>query len=302
MRERPLRPPTPATLRTSPRSWSSSVATLPGHDRADVPRWTATSERHGRSSISPANVHLRRRSGSRRRTSPIETDQREEDRRRSRDRPRPDQPARRHQTFSARRSRAALPAGRSAPGRARRTSPRPSAGTATGSPMPVRSSAGPTDCRRPSRKPPSAAPPMLPMPPSTAAVNAAIPGRNPMKKLHLLEREGEQHARDAREDPADHERGDHDAVDVDAHQARDLLVLGDRAHRLPGLRPSRRTICSTTIATIETTKTTTCDPRDLGPEDRPRPREDLGLRVAARSAARRIPAPCSAGTATRRSR
>ena len=58
------------------------------------------------------------------------------------------------------------------------------------------------------------------------------PGEEPHRGADRRERQREQHAGHAREHAADHERRDHDrAVDVDAHEARDLLILGDRAHR-----------------------------------------------------------------------
>ena len=49
-------------------------------------------------------------------------------------------------------------------------------------PNPSRNRQGPTDSNSPRSNPPSAAPGTLPMPPSTAAVNALRPGKNPMKK------------------------------------------------------------------------------------------------------------------------
>ncbi len=50
---------------------------------------------------------------------------------------------------------------------------------------PARTRLGPTDSKIPMLTPPSIAPTMLPMPPSTAEVKALIPGRNPEKKLRL---------------------------------------------------------------------------------------------------------------------
>ena len=48
-------------------------------------------------------------------------------------------------------------------------------------PIPSRNSAGPTDSTTPRKKPPTIAPGMLPIPPSTAAQNALMPGKKPMK-------------------------------------------------------------------------------------------------------------------------
>ena len=48
-------------------------------------------------------------------------------------------------------------------------------------PIPSRNSAGPTDSTTPRKNPPTIAPGMLPIPPSTAAQNALMPGKKPMK-------------------------------------------------------------------------------------------------------------------------
>ena len=66
-------------------------------------------------------------------------------------------------------------------------------------------------------RPPSRAPRRLPMPPSTAAVNALTPSRKPM--LNSVPRS--RHVEDggpAGHDAAEQERQHDDAVDVDAHQ------------------------------------------------------------------------------------
>src|SRR4029453_18579428 len=108
----------------------------------------------------------------------VQPDEGYEDRPDARDQSRPDDRPRghgTHQTFSA-----SLDP-RSPPGRKIRTSTSTRKVKASfnwneeGMPYPVRMSAGPTDCRSPSRTPPNAAPEMLPIPPRTAAVKAAIP-------------------------------------------------------------------------------------------------------------------------------
>src|SRR6266508_793519 len=53
---------------------------------------------------------------------------------------------------------------------------------AEGMPSPTSTMLGPNDSTEPSSRPPTTAPGMLPMPPRTAAVNALMPGRNPLKK------------------------------------------------------------------------------------------------------------------------
>ncbi len=101
-----------------------------------------------------------------------------------------------------------------------------------------RSAAGtgrPTPARQASR-PPSMAPKMLPMPPSTAAVKALMPGRKPMNQWTWVKTMRVQDARRARQQAADGEGGDDDAVDVDAHQRGRVLVLADGAHGAPGAR------------------------------------------------------------------
>ena len=119
---------------------------------------------------------------------------------------------------------------------------------------------------------------MLPMPPRTAAVNAAIPGRNPMKKLTDSNVSANSTPAIPGEQSADRERDrDHDAVDVDAHEARDLLSSATARIDFPVLRP-RDEDCRTTIATIEITTTTTCDPATSSPRIVHDPGEDLGLR------------------------
>ncbi len=55
-----------------------------------------------------------------------------------------------------------------------------------GMPKPSRIRNGASDSSRPSVSPPSMAPTMLPMPPSTAAVKALMPGRKPMVWLTWL--------------------------------------------------------------------------------------------------------------------
>ncbi len=85
-------------------------------------------------------------------------------------------------------------------------------------------------------RPPSAAPGMLPIPPSTAAVKAAMPGRKPIvaptgrTSGHTARRRCRPASRRSRTSITI------DAIDVDAHQARDLAILGHGAHRVPGAR------------------------------------------------------------------
>src|SRR6266508_2838140 len=55
------------------------------------------------------------------------------------------------------------------------------------------------------------------------------------ERVDLGEIQSEQHAGHAGQYPADGEGRHHDPVDVDPHQAGDLLVLGDRPHRLARL-------------------------------------------------------------------
>src|SRR5262249_47094929 len=55
-----------------------------------------------------------------------------------------------------------------------------------GIPMSFRNSVGPTDSTMPRKKPPSIAPGILPMPLSTAAPNALMPGVKPIRKYICL--------------------------------------------------------------------------------------------------------------------
>jgi hypothetical protein len=75
------------------------------------------------------------------------------------------------------------------------------------------------------------------MPPSTAAENAF----RPEQETHLVVRDAviaaDHYAGDRTERRADDESDGDDAVDVDAHQARDCLVLGGCAHRDAQLGP-----------------------------------------------------------------
>ena len=86
----------------------------------------------------------------------------------------------------------------------------------------------------PSSSPPIMAPRMLPMPPSTAAANALMPG---MKPIVLVNDEGraEQEAGRAGQRAADDERARDRLVDVDAHQRRGR-ARPRRSPRMP--RPS----------------------------------------------------------------
>ena len=74
--------------------------------------------------------------------------------------------------------------------------------------MPSRKSGGPIDSTTPRKKPPNIAPGMLPMPPSTAALNALMPGRKPDIEIDLLVDEAVEHAADAGHAGAEHEGED----------------------------------------------------------------------------------------------
>ena len=76
---------------------------------------------------------------------------------------------------------------------------------------------------------PASAPRMLPMPPSTAAVNALMPGRKPMLNRAVSKKIAEQEARRPGQDAAEEEREHDDPVDVDAHERGRLGVLGGGA-------------------------------------------------------------------------
>ena len=94
--------------------------------------------------------------------------------------------------------------------------------------------------------PPTTAPQTLPMPPSTAAVNALRPARKPIRKLMFVT--CSPWATPATAARWRHREGDDDdAVDVDAHEARGVGVLRDGLHpaavlvRLTKYRDRRRT-------------------------------------------------------------
>jgi len=68
---------------------------------------------------------------------------------------------------------------------------------------------------------------MLPMPPSTAAVNALMPARKPMDvRVDHAVLHADQHRRDGSQRRADDEGQRDDAVGVDAQQVGHLQVLG----------------------------------------------------------------------------
>ena len=96
---------------------------------------------------------------------------------------------------------------------------------------------GPMASITPRNKPPSIAPGILPMPPSTAAVKALMPGMKPMKKLTPWGRNTPliTPAEPAKKPPTP-KVNMITQVDVDAHQAGDFLVLRNGAHRLANAR------------------------------------------------------------------
>ena len=93
----------------------------------------------------------------------------------------------------------------------------------------------PSDSMSPISTPPSMAPGRLPMPPSTAAVNARRPGGVADDEARIVVVEPEDQAGGAGQRRAEEEGDDDHPVDVDAHHARRLLVLGGRLHRLAHL-------------------------------------------------------------------
>ncbi len=88
---------------------------------------------------------------------------------------------------------------------------------------------GPTDSTSPRNMPPSMAPGMLPMPPSTAAVKALMPGMKPLKKLTWMKMRPKSTPGSTGHGGADGEGHDDGAVHVDAHERRRGSVLRDGA-------------------------------------------------------------------------
>ena len=115
----------------------------------------------------------------------------------------------------------------------------------------------------PSTSPPSIAPGMLPMPPSTAAVKALSPGMKPVYGLIRLYCTPNSTPAAAAHGPADEEGQRDDPVDVDAHEARGRLVLGHRADRLADLGPVDQRVQRPTASAGRPTMTTSDLHRDV---------------------------------------
>ena len=147
-----------------------------------------------------------------------------------------------------RRCRAARRVGTPGRGPARGTRTRRGARTTLGIPNPVRISGGPTAWSRPITNPPSAAPPMLPIPPSTAAVNAAIPGLNPIVNCTCSNVRANRTPAIPASTPPIANVVTIDPVHVDPHQTGDLPILrrppassgpSSSSRRTTGARSSR---------------------------------------------------------------